>query len=313
LAYQLVVLGARPEQESPIPLWWHDGTVECGDVWRPTDPSNEYLIGNRGLEADLKLLLALRLVRWSSDRLVPTFVGLEALELPSVMFVSRLPAPTRMELALAELRFHDGSYGSCAQICGRALEWFTKEAIRYLHPDESGRRSIIARALEGNRPRGEVDAKKPAPSVTSPGQPLEKLELGKLCTVLSFYIGEKEKERNEFLQRTLPQQQVERLFRHAKAGEHMCNVLRVCRDLRNRWAHDDSTGIAGLPSASDVESASHLLHLTRVFVCMFCDEFKMDPAGFGDPEAIDEESPASGHARPDEPGCRLSRGSAGSK
>lgn len=247
LLLQLIALGVKPEEEHPIPVWWlkhQEGPFVDEAVKANPDIRRE----NQRILANLKILLSLGYIRWAGDSFRLTLTGLEAVELPAILFVSNLPAAARIGLANAEKKLYSSEYHACAVICARTLEAFLKQILVAIHPQDKKRIRHVNEIV---------------------GTSLDDAALGTLSRVLESYLGEHERKSRD----RLLSLGVDKKYIGTDMGRRLCRILEYCCHLRNLWTHDRSDQGGIFPTTSEIESALHLLHLSRIFVSVFCSTY----------------------------------------
>jgi hypothetical protein len=289
LRYQLVALGARPASPRPVPNWWRKqaGSTPVNDTYPRSSGAavEEVRQDNARLLAELKLLRLFGFLRWAGDRLALTEPGFAQLAVPATMYLANLPQSASKSLAIAQGQLYDARYVECALTCGTTLEQFLKKAIERLDSNldpkagidlATAKGMVMAWAQAKDSDKKDLVASSKLSALSS--KHLEKVPIGRLLASLNVFVGPvpnaEADQRNKVLQKYLDERCVAKLQSLQTVGGRVFPLLNACKFLRDYFSHHQAGRVPGIASPAEVQYASHLLHLTRVAISMYCSDIQ---------------------------------------
>ena len=232
--------------------WWVKSKGEDVTFFAGVDLNEDAVQANVILAQLLKDSMNWGLLCLRNGRLRLTGTGMDALALPSALFVSNIPAETRIDLARADLKFHGQDYEGCAIICGNSMEAFLRVVVQSLHPG-AGLQGFVKK---------------------SGSKKWDQLGLGDLLWVASAHLG---------INEHLTAKEVDRRSANLlstgfdvtevwdptteERRKTFCRLVDMVNQGRKKWAHEKR---AFATHHEEVESIYRLLNLTRIAISSYC-------------------------------------------
>ena len=200
-------------------------------------------------------LVLLSFLRFDLGVLVVTDRAREALALPRLLFIPRIPVSWRVELARAESELQAGNSGESLRICGRLLEAALKLILKELHPGQQVMRAC--RVWLG-----------------SSEATLQDMALGNLKHVFDKSISTHKK----YLKKAAREDIVVELSWDQPVADSLTGMLDACWAIRNRQSHAKEAALLyeSTRHVGEVWDAHDLVTLTRIFLRSVQDKLRLE-------------------------------------